>query len=170
MYLLLMCGPAFSGKTTLSRLLASELSLQMVSYDDLLVDIGFSQTAMTRENWRDLHKSALAAAAGSLESGLNVVVDDTFPRRSLRNPFRNLANKHGANFLIIEMMVDRLTLKRRVENNLMEKTRRHVSWPLIEADLDVFERPTQDEPTLAVSDHESLSATLERLRARLNSG
>src|ERR1700735_691083 len=149
MWLFLMCGPAFSGKTTLSRQVSNQLGFTLVSYDALLASLGFNQEAMTDQNWRELHKRARLTAGEILSSGRSVIVDDTFPKRFLRDRFRQVAGEHRAGFLILELVTTETTLRQRTQMNLQTGIRRHVPWQRIEDDLKAFERPDTDERVLA---------------------
>jgi predicted kinase len=165
MWLLLMCGPAFSGKTTLSRRLAVTFGWDLVNYDQLLSALGLKQNDMSLQNWKTLHEQAALSALESLTNGRRVIVDDTFPRRALRNRFDATAKQCGAHFLIIEMISCRATLRQRVDRNLTEQTRRHVPWEQIELDLSEFEPPAFDEPSFKVQAGDETCKTIERLRA-----
>ena len=101
-------------------------------------------------------------ADGLLAAGHPVLVDATFMKRAHRQPFRELADRHGIPFILLDCAADPDTLRERVA------ARRARGDDAAEADVEVLERQLQyDEPPAA--DENPLQTRddgdLERLRA-----
>ena len=83
-------------------------------------------------------------ADGLLAAGCPVLVDATFLKRAHRQPFRELASRHGAPFILLDCVADPDTLRARVA------ARRAQGDDVAEADVAVLERQLQnDEPPAA---------------------
>ena len=79
-----------------------------------------------------------------LAAGHPVLVDATFMKRTHRQPFRELADRHGVPFILLDCAADPDTLRARVV------ARRARGDDAAEADVEVLERQLQyDEPPLA---------------------
>jgi hypothetical protein len=114
-------------------------------------------SARTYQRLRDL-------ADGLLAAGHLVLVDATFVKRAHRQPFRELAARHGVPFILLDFTTDPDTLRARVA------ARRARGDDAAEADVEVLERQLRyDEPPRA--DENPLQANgdgdLERLRAAI---
>ena len=103
-------------------------------------------------------------ADGLLAASHAVLVDATFIKRAHRQPFRDLAARHGVPFILLDCVADPETLRARVA------ARRARGDDAAEADVEVLERQLRnDEPPAA--DENPLStdgdADVERLRATI---
>ena len=103
-------------------------------------------------------------ADGLLAAGDPVLVDATFMKRAHRQPFRQLADRHGAPFILLDCIADPDTLRARIA------ARRARGDDAAEADVAVLERQLQyDEPPAA--DENPLQTNgdgdVERLRAAI---
>lgn len=105
-----------------------------------------------------------ALTDGLLAAGHPVLVDATFMKRDHRQPFRELAARHGVPFILLDCAADPDTLRARVA------ARRARGDDAAEADVEVLERQLRnDEPP--ATDENPLKTTgdgdLERLRAAI---
>lgn len=103
-------------------------------------------------------------AGGLLAAGCQVLVDATFMKRAHRQPFRELASRHGVPFILLDCAADPATLQARVA------ARRARGDDAAEADVEVLERqlrydesPMADETPLKTDG----DSDLERLRAAI---
>jgi len=119
----------------------------------------YSSTANAR-TYRRLQR----LADGLLAAGLPVLVDATFMKRAHRQPFRELAARHGVPFILLDCRADPATLRARVA------ARHQRGDDATEADIEVLERqlhfdepPTADENPLPGNDEQDL----ERVRAAI---
>ncbi|MDS4070154.1 MAG: ATP-binding protein, partial [Candidatus Competibacter sp.] len=114
-------------------------------------------SARTHARLRELADQLLAA-------GHPVLVDATFMKRDHRQPFRDLAARHGVPFILLDCTADPDTLRARVA------ARRARGDDAAEADVEVLERQLRfDEPP--AGDESPLKTDgdgdLERLRAAI---
>jgi uncharacterized protein len=142
--LLIACGLSGSGKTWLSSRIMLSLPAIRVRSDierrrlagigettrsDSGLDRGLYDSAMTRKTYDCL----LQAARASLVSGMDVMLDASFLRRSERERARRLAEGCSAAFLIVEVRASRDILAARV------RRRKREGRDASEADLGVLE-------------------------------
>ncbi|HRD50737.1 MAG: AAA family ATPase [Candidatus Competibacter sp.] len=106
----------------------------------------------------------LALTGDLLAAGHPVLVDATFMKRGHRQPFRDLAARHGVPFILLNCTADPATLRERVA------ARRARGDDAAEADVKVLERqlryvepPAADEQGLTIIN----DGDLERLRAAI---
>src|SRR5262245_52215749 len=77
-----MCGVAFSGKSTLARRIADELSIALISLDAINHERGLrGGEGMSIAQWEVTSAIAMDRLRRRLKEGESVVVDDTFSRR-----------------------------------------------------------------------------------------
>lgn len=103
-------------------------------------------------------------ADGLLAAGHPVLVDATFLKRAHRQPFRELASRHGVPFILLDCAADPDTLRARVA------ARRQRGDDAAEADIAVLERQLQyDEPPAAAENPLQTNGDddVERLRAAI---
>ncbi|HHW76108.1 MAG TPA: AAA family ATPase [Xanthomonadaceae bacterium] len=103
-------------------------------------------------------------ADGLLAAGHPVLVDATFLKRAHRQPFRELASRHGVPFILLDCAADPDTLRARVA------ARRQRGDDAAEADVAVLERQLQhDEPPVAAESPMQTDGDddVERLRAAI---
>jgi predicted kinase len=100
MRLLLLCGPAFSGKTTLAYALEARGWVR-ISLDDILRSRGLQPGAGVPERaWQDASFAACLLITSAAQRGLDVVVDDTLGFRSLRDRYRDVGAGAGMSVLL----------------------------------------------------------------------
>jgi aminoglycoside phosphotransferase family enzyme/predicted kinase len=103
-------------------------------------------------------------ADGLLAAGCPVLVDATFMKRAHRQPFRELADRHGVPFILLDCVADPAMLRERVA------ARRTRGDDAAEADVAVLERQLRyDEPPAADENPLKTHADndVERLRAAI---
>ena len=166
--LFLLCGPAFSGKSTVAGHLARRWGFQVVSLDainarrglhggDGIPDAEWVRTvAMAREEVRGL----LSTSAG------RVVVDDTLCFRFLRDDLRAVARSAGCDTVLLVLPVTDDEVRSRVARNARQPGRRGINAGVLERHLATFEWPGADEPHRAVTDLPALDAWLSLEAAR----
>lgn len=130
---LIIMGPIGSGKTTLAHALAQELGWSVLSSDTIRKTIaGLSawepspewmrpwlySAEMTRRTYRQLWESAEELVR--FQGG--AIVDATFARRDLREPFRNWAQQRGIRLLFVELSAPTEVLRQRVRERLRKPT------------------------------------------------
>ncbi|WP_327633444.1 ATP-binding protein [Kribbella sp. NBC_00482] len=155
--LVLLCGTAFSGKSTVARTLAPSLSASIVSLDEINERRGlWGGDGIPVEEWMRTHELASGEVRGLLASGASVVVDDTSSPRFLRDGWRSLAAAAGVRFTLMYVDVDHATIRRRRAANRLDPRRRDVSDAVLDQHLTDFEPPAADEDAVRVTSVEDL--------------
>jgi len=95
--LYLLCGLAFSGKSTLAAALAERLDAKVVSLDEINArrDL-WGGDGVADDEWAATHRQALREVEDHMRRGTPcIVVDDTNCYRFLRDDHGELAGEHG---------------------------------------------------------------------------
>ena len=103
-------------------------------------------------------------ADGLLAASHQVLVDATFMKRAHRQPFRDLAARHGVPFILLDCIADPETLRARVT------VRRARGDDAAEADIDVLERQLRHDEPPAIDENPLKTdgdTDVERLRAAI---
>jgi predicted kinase len=163
-----MCGVAFSGKSTLARRIADELSIPLISLDAINHERGLrGGEGMSIAQWEETSAIAMNRLRQRLMEGESVVVDDTFSRRFLRNRCKAVAQEFGAGFTIVfvDTPIDEIRARRGA--NYERPTRHHVRDEVFEDHYKTFQFPTEDESVVRVTDGFDLQSWLDEQAARL---
>jgi predicted kinase len=153
--LVLLCGTAFSGKSTIARSLAPRISATIVSLDEINERRGlWGGDGIPVEEWIRTHEIASAEVRELLDSGASAVVDDTSSPRFLRDGWRALAAESEARFVLVYLDVGHDEIRRRRAVNQVDPSRRDVA--VLEQHLADFEPPQQDENAVRVQSVEDL--------------
>jgi predicted kinase len=149
----LMCGPAGSGKTTLARRLASaHAGVVRLSFDEFAWNLGHTSHPIAEPFARELDDQFKRALVDLVRDGRTVVVDASFWSRSMRDDYRRLLEPLGVVPKIYYLAVPRETVIARVrqrDNSSAES----IALPeeLVRRYFDNFESPTPDEHPLILS-------------------
>jgi predicted kinase len=149
MDLYLLCGLAFSGKTTLAAALGRHLGAAVVCLDEINASRGLQGGAgIPVEEWARSHEEALRQAEDLLAAGRSVIVDDTNCFRFLRDDYRAVAERHGVRTTVLYIGAPLgLVLERRRENDRTQ-ARASVAEPVLLDLVEKFEMPAADENVL----------------------
>ena len=159
--LLLLCGTAFSGKSTLARSLAPQLPASIVSLDQINHRRGlWGGDGIPADEWIRTHQLASEEVRELLASGTSVIVDDTSSLRFLRDGWRSLAAEAGARFTLIYVDVDQSTIRRRRADNQLNPRRRDVADAVLAQHLADFEPPEDDEDAVRVTSIDDLHCVM----------
>lgn len=149
--LVLLCGTAFSGKSTVARALAPRLDAVVVSLDEINERRGlWGGDGIPVEEWIRTHEIASAEVREVLASGVSVIVDDTSTPRFVRDAWRSLAAEAAVEFLLVYLDVDHDVIRRRRADNQADPRRRDVA--VLEQHLADFEPPQADEDAVLLED------------------
>lgn len=147
--LYLLCGLAFSGKTTLAAALARHLGAAVVSLDEINALRGLhGGEGIPVEEWARSHREALQQVGDLLAAGRSVVVDDTNCFRFLRDDYRAVAKLHGARTKVLYLDVPLAMVLDRMRENDRTRTRASVTDSVLLDLVDKFEPPNEDENVL----------------------
>jgi gluconate kinase len=163
MRLLLLCAPAFSGKTTLSLALEARGWLR-VSSDAILRDRGFEPGQwLPVELWQEASLTACSLIAAAAQRGQDVVFDDTLCFRFLRDRYREVGAQAGMSVVLVVLMISPAEVRARVRRNRGSKLREDIEDDLLETHLASFEWPSADEPHIQLDAGQSVAQQLRVL-------
>ncbi|HEX6706531.1 MAG TPA: ATP-binding protein [Albitalea sp.] len=144
--LLLMCGVAFAGKTTLARRIASRCGHHRISLAEILgqgpsLDLAPAQ-------WERAADEAARQIDRLLGHGHDVVLDDSNASRVRRDRLRAVARHQDAKCLLVYLPLTLEQGLQRLAADRVEHARPDVSEPLYRDHVARFEPPAADEPAL----------------------
>ncbi len=172
-HLLLMCGPAFSGKTVISTAIERELGCVRVSLDEINSERGLPPggEGLPPEAWEASSRAAVSRVRAALEAGRDVVLDDTCCFRFLRDRYRDAADELGALTLVLYMDVPVAELERRRAANREHPSRPDVDDDVFRPHLETFERPDADEDVMVFrSADDGIDAFVDQVLMRITGG
>lgn len=149
MTLYLMCGLAFSGKTTLAKAIVASTGARIVSLDEINTRRGLTGgLGIPEEEWARTHRQALAETEEALSRGRSVVVDDTNCFRFLRDGYRKVAAQLGVPTRVVHLEVPLALALSRMRANEVEATRAPVREEVLRELARKLEPPAPDESVL----------------------
>jgi aminoglycoside phosphotransferase family enzyme/predicted kinase len=146
---IVVCGAAGTGKSTLARALGERLGLEVISSDAVRKRLaGVSPTARMRASYgagiyteeftRRTYEALIAEARKRLVEGRAIILDATFRHPAERRPVVEMATQIGAPFLFIECRVDDAEVLRRL------RKREQRPGEVSDATTDVYSRQRED--------------------------
>jgi predicted kinase len=167
MSLYLLCGLAFSGKTTLAAVLARDLPAVVVSLDSINASRGLDGAAgIPGEEWARTHQEALRQVERALQAGESVIVDDTNCFRFLRDNYRKVADRHGVGTTVIYMDTPLALVQKRIQENENARSRASIASSVLKDLMEKFEPPAADEDVLVVPADASPEVWVDHVLAR----
>ncbi len=166
--IVLLCGRAFSGKSTLAAALAGALPAKIISFDAINAERGlYGGQGIPISEWgrtRDIAHDRVRDAIRRISS---VVIDDSSPR-FLRDEWRALARSVSAQLVLVFVDTPISEIRERQRANRKAPTRQDVSDPVMAAHLNSFDPPGADEqPVRYQPGVTDLRTTIDILNARL---
>ena len=147
--LYLLCGMPFSGKTTLGKCVAQYLNSPYISLDEINEARGlFGGNGIAVEEWEKTHSLAMQQLQDLMQSGEDIVLDDTSCFRWLRDRFRNFGSHYGYQTIIIFLDISLSKIWNRIEENEKTQARHQVKQDIIQEMAKTFEYPQHDEATI----------------------
>lgn len=170
-HLLLMCGPAFSGKTVVSNAIERELGCVRVSVDEINAERGLPPggEGLPPEAWETSSLDASSRVRAALAAGRDVVLDDTCCFRFLRDRYRSVAGDLGVPTLVLYLDVPVADLERRRAATREAHDRSDVVDEVFRPHLETFEHPDADEDVLVFRPaDESVDGYVARVAERIS--
>jgi len=171
--LFILCGEAFSGKSTLAEKIAKIYEAKIVGRDKIYFAI---DSILALENtsdedddklWKNLWPIAVQGVKNQLLLGNSVVVDDNCLYLSQREELYSLAKNLGIKYVLVYLNIAAKTLKERKEQNKIDKNRHDVPSGWLEKDNKLFERPSKNENPLIFTENDALDKMLKKLKVNL---
>jgi len=157
--LYIVCGKAFSGKSTLSKKIAEKSGAEIVGRDKIyfaiekMLELENSPEEDDDKLWsKDLWPIAAQGVKNHLLLGRSVVFDDVCLRRWQRDELKGIASVANAETKLIYLDIPESVLRERKERNKTTKERHDVPSTWLEDDEKVFEKPEISENPLVVTD------------------
>lgn len=162
--LYIMCGLAFSGKSTLSRKITDHLGARRIAFDELWIEKEKEGVILQEdEGWKYIRKVGLDEIAKTLDEGISVVYDDNNPKFEHREEVRKIAKKVGAKDLVIYLNTPMETIQAR-ENINKNTGERHevetVNFQKVTKDLEV---PTSNEKFVEFTPETNIQTFLQNI-------
>src|SRR5260221_2131371 len=163
--LYIMCGLAFSGKSTLSRKIAEYTGAKRIAFDELWVEKEKEKPiSKGDEGWKFIREAGLREVAKALSEGISVVYDDNNPRFEHREEVRKIAERLGIKNLVIYLNTPLEIIKSRETAN-RNTGERHEVEPLnfqkVANDLEV---PTSKENFIEFTAETDLNDFLQKIK------
>lgn len=162
----IMSGLPFSGKTTLSKSLASHLGIPRISFDEAWLEIEKEKVSIpgsdSVKQWQYICQVCEEKIRRLLEGGTSVVYDNLGSTREQRESIKGLADDLGAESKVIYVDISKDDVTKRREQNLIVTERARVSDENFDNALKQFEPPTEGENYLAYRPTEKITTWLER--------
>jgi len=142
----IMCGRAFSGKSTLAREIALQNGAPVVSLDEINLERGLiSGDGLDVSAWIETTRIAHERVSSFLNKGQSVVVDDTNSLKFLRDAWRKIALECDSEFEIVWLPISIEEQQSRVRANRKTQSRADILDDVLKIHNDTFEEPTQEE-------------------------
>ena len=153
-FLIIAAGLMGTGKSTLMNAVAARLNMRVVSSDVIRKQLAkvpltkqkfddFDKGIYTPEFTRRTYQEMLNLAHESLLQGQSVILDASFKARKDRQEAMCLAQKTGAQFLVIECILDENLVKQRLEQRIREGSVSDGRWELLSEQKKSFEKITE---------------------------
>jgi predicted kinase len=160
--LVLLCGPAFSGKSTLAAHLSRRWGFLVVSLDEINARRGLhgGQGIPDAEWVKTVGVAREDIRALLAQSEARVVVDDTLCFRFLREDFARVAAEAGRQCVLLVLGTPLEEVRHRIAENARHPVRVEIVPAVLERHLATFEWPGADEPHRVIADAAGLDAWL----------
>ncbi len=161
--LYLLCGLAFSGKTTLAKAIVDYLNCAYVSLDDINKErgLGFGGDGIPVEEWEKTHHVAIDVLDNSMKLGQDIILDDTNCFRWLHDRFGEVAKRHGYQTKVIYLDIPLEQIRLRMQRNEQTRERHEIKEGVFAALLRGFEPPEEDENVLRFNQNYAIRDWLE---------
>lgn len=162
--LFIMCGLAFSGKSTLAEKIAEQDGYKLIAFDKLWVETEKSRSVpKDAEGWRLIRDLAQEEILAALKSGVSVVYDDNNAKKEHRDELRNVAKEAGVESQVIYLDTSMNIIRLREETSKILQNRHEVEPENFNKVLQDFEPPTPDENTMVYKPKDNLQEFIKKI-------
>jgi len=168
-HLFILCGEAFSGKSTLSKTIAEKYNAKIIGRDSVYFvlneSLALEETPESDDPslWSDLWPIAIQGVKNQLLLGNSVVFDDTVLFFKQREELRLIAEQCGVKCILIFLDISSKVRKARKEENKITKQRHDVPSAWLENDTKKMERPTEEELAIRYTEKNSIEDLLAEI-------
>lgn len=163
--LYIMCGLAFSGKSTLSKRITEYTHSELVGYDAVFhekkpeLDLNMDKV----DEWKSLTKVVQEKIRESLNKNISVVYDNTNARYEHREALRTIAKECGVNSVVVYVNTPLSVIREREQRNKSTMERHKVKEEDFNNVLDQFQKPQAGENVIEYTPEMALDEWLESL-------
>lgn len=167
--LFILSGEAFSGKTTIAKKIAEKYDAKIIGRDVVYFALdkflALEETPESDEEslWINLWPIALQGVKNQLLLGNHVIYDDNCLRIHQREELRSIAKEAGARHKVIYLATSAETIKARKQQNKITNERHDVPSGWIKEEALLFERPTELENPIIISEDSNIDDFVENL-------
>jgi len=163
--LFIMCGIAFSGKTTAAKQLVQAVGCAYMSLDDINAEPGLhGGEGIAVGEWERTHGIALERMRRLMARGEDIVLDDTNCFRWLRDRYTQLASENGYATELVHLEVSLKDVQARIVRNEVAATRATIESKVFERHIREFEPPRTDEVATVLRNAEDVPRWIESTR------
>lgn len=164
--LFILCGEAFSGKSTLAKKISEKYGAKVVGRDEIYFA---TEKLLALENtpeqddsnlWNSLWPLVVQGTKNQLLLENSVVIDDNCLYLKQRDELRSIAKETNAQTVLIYLDTSTETIKKRKEENKLTKIRHDVPSAWLKEDSQLFERPIKQENPIHYNPQVSLEEQL----------
>lgn len=161
--LYIMCGQAFSGKSTLAKEIAKYINSTLVSQDSIWFEKEEEAKSLDQKpDYYAVLEISKQKIREALKLGRSAVFDNTNAGFNHREEFRQIANECEANTIVVYLNITDEELMKRRESNRITKERHEVNEEEIKKVRDRFEIPTSNENVIVYLPDQSISDWLKK--------
>lgn len=162
----IMCGIAFSGKSTLAKEIASSINSEIIAFDKLWVEKEKTRSiSKDAKGWRFIRNEGQKQVDKALKAGRSVVYDDNNVKFEHREELRKVAEKNNAQAFVIYLNTPlEIVLQREKENRATQK-RHEVEPENFQTVLEQLEPPSIKEKYVEFTPNTNLEDFLEKLKS-----
>lgn len=162
--LYIMCGLAFSGKSTLSRKIAEHTGSRRIAFDELWVEKDKEQPIpQNADGWRLIRKIAQGEVSKTLKEGKSVVYDDNNVKFEHREELRKIAKEQGLADVVIYLNTPMEIIRKRESANRVTGARHEVKSENFENVAIQFEIPTLEENVIEFRPEDNIKEWINNL-------
>lgn len=162
--LYIMCGLAFSGKSTLAQKMAEHIGCPIIAFDKLWTEKDREKSIpKDARGWRFIRRVAQERISRYLKVGTSVVYDDNNPKLEHRDELRRLAEGFGAKSVVVYLETPLTVVRAREKANKISQDRHEVEPKNFQKVLEDLEVPTKVERTLVFTPETDVEDFLEKL-------
>jgi predicted kinase len=149
--LFLMCGIAFSGKTTVAKQLSQALGCAYVNLEEINAERGrYGGEGMAAEEGERTDAHAIARMKEWMAHSEDIVLDDTSCFRWLRDRYREFAHEDGYRAEVVYLDVHLQDVQARMVPNSLTASRRPIEAKIFAEHVRRFEAPQANEAAAVV--------------------
>lgn len=160
----ILCGLAFSGKTTLAKALVQRLDLARVSIDEInsVRGVGLDNAWISPEDWDLTYAESYRQLDEYLRTGRSVLYDAGNFNRAERDKARAIAARSGSGSLVLYVTTPEPIARERWQRNRLTHERNDIRDDYFEIGVQMFEPPTAAEDVLLYSNEQDVDAWIEQ--------